>query len=83
MFFLYPIDNRIKLDNFLNNFVGFGLVVGPGSLLRISWHATQWIPILNASNILDYFSERSNPFYDKTCNNEIIKMQRLNPSHLK
>ncbi|XP_074648697.1 mediator of RNA polymerase II transcription subunit 6-like [Tubulanus polymorphus] len=31
---------------------------------------------------MDYFSERSNPFYDRTCNNEIVKMQRLNPDQL-
>ncbi|XP_013394364.1 mediator of RNA polymerase II transcription subunit 6 isoform X2 [Lingula anatina] len=31
---------------------------------------------------MDYFSERSNPFYDRTSNNEIIKMQRLNPEQL-
>lgn len=38
--------------------------------------------MLNQSNILDYFSERSNPFYDRTCNNEVIKMQRLGPDQL-
>ena len=32
---------------------------------------------------MDYFSERTNPFYDKTCNNEIIKMQRLGPEQLR
>ncbi|KAF3814965.1 hypothetical protein GH733_017241 [Mirounga leonina] len=31
---------------------------------------------------LDYFSERSNPFYDRTCNNEVVKMQRLTLEHL-
>ncbi|XP_026674286.1 mediator of RNA polymerase II transcription subunit 6 isoform X2 [Ceratina calcarata] len=31
---------------------------------------------------MDYFSERSNPFYDRTCNNEIVKMQRLSPDQL-
>lgn len=25
---------------------------------------------------MDYFSDRSNPFYDKTCNNEILRMQK-------
>ena len=39
--------------------------------------------MLNPTNIMDYFSERSNPFYDRTCNNETIKMQRLSPEHLK
>ena len=43
--------------------------------LGISWHDSQWIAILNPANILEYFSERSNPFYDRTCNNEVIKMQ--------
>ncbi|KAL8590090.1 Mediator of RNA polymerase II transcription subunit 6 [Nucella lapillus] len=50
--------------------------------LGISWHDSQWIPILNQSNVLDYFSERTNPFYDRTCNNEVIKMQRLSPDQL-
>ncbi|ESO86208.1 hypothetical protein LOTGIDRAFT_129607, partial [Lottia gigantea] len=50
--------------------------------LGISWHDTAWIPILNQNNVMDYFSERSNPFYDRMCNNEMIKMQRLNPDQL-
>lgn len=32
---------------------------------------------------MDYFSEKSNPFYDRTCNNEIVKMQRMNLDQLK
>lgn len=32
---------------------------------------------MNQANVLDYFSERTNPFYDRTCNNEILKMQKL------
>lgn len=50
--------------------------------LHISWHDSAWIPHLNPTNVLEYFCERSNPFYDRTCNNEIVKMQRLNPEQL-
>jgi len=50
--------------------------------LQQTWHDPAWVPILNQSNVMDYFSERSNPFYNRTCNNEIIKMQRLNPEQL-
>ncbi|XP_059159537.1 mediator of RNA polymerase II transcription subunit 6-like isoform X2 [Physella acuta] len=50
--------------------------------LGISWHDTAWIPHLSQANILDYFAERSNPFYDRTCNNEHIKMQRLSPDQM-
>ncbi|XP_069117210.1 mediator of RNA polymerase II transcription subunit 6-like isoform X3 [Argopecten irradians] len=50
--------------------------------LGISWHDSAFIPLLNTSNVMDYFSERSNPFYDHTCNNEIIKMQRLSLDQL-
>lgn len=47
------------------------------SQLRISWHDSAWMPHLNQTNALDYFCQKSNPFYDKECNNEIAKMQRL------
>lgn len=50
--------------------------------LSISWHDTAWLPALDPSNVMDYFSERSNPFYDRTCNNEIVKMQRLSAEQL-
>lgn len=52
------------------------------NMLGISWHDSAWIPNLKPTNVLDYFAERSNPFYDRTCNNEIVKMQRLNPEQL-
>ena len=48
----------------------------PENPLAISWHDSAWIPILSPHNVMDYFSERSNPFYDRHCNNEQIKMQR-------
>ena len=48
----------------------------------LSWHDSAWIPILNPDNVLEYFSQRTNPFYDRTCNNEVIKMQRLDLSQL-
>lgn len=54
----------------------------PDNPLGLSWHDSAWIPILNQGNVMDYFSERSNPFYDRTCNNEMIKMQRLSLDQL-
>ncbi|CAK8680349.1 unnamed protein product [Clavelina lepadiformis] len=50
--------------------------------LSISWFDSAWVPHLNKDNVLDYFAERSNPFYDRTCNNETIRMQRLGLEHL-
>nr|XP_039258646.1 mediator of RNA polymerase II transcription subunit 6-like [Styela clava] len=50
--------------------------------LHLSWHDSAWIPLLNRGNVLKYFSERSNSFYDSQCNNEIIKMQGLSLDHL-
>jgi len=51
---------------------------GPESLLHVSWHNSQWNPnMLNSANVLDYFANSSNPFYDRNCNNELLKMQRL------
>ncbi|KAL9952698.1 hypothetical protein ACROYT_G039990 [Oculina patagonica] len=52
------------------------------SQLGVSWHDSAWIPVLNPGNVLEYFSQRTNPFYDRTCNNEVVKMQRLDPSTL-
>lgn len=49
--------------------------------LGISWHDSAWIPMLSPANVLDYFS-RSDRFYDRQCNNEIIKMQRLSQDQL-
>ncbi|KAG7178027.1 Mediator of RNA polymerase II transcription subunit 6-like [Homarus americanus] len=44
--------------------------------LHISWHDSMWVPHLNSSNIMEYFGERTNPFYSRECNNEFIKMQQ-------
>ena len=51
-------------------------------LLSLSWHDSAWIPALDRGNVMDYFSQRSNPFYDRTCNNEIVRMQRSDPAQL-
>jgi MED6 mediator sub complex component len=58
-------------------------IAGHENALHLSWHDSGWIHSLNSTNVMDYFSERSNPFYDRQCNNEIIKMQRLNSEQLK
>lgn len=55
-----------------------GLAIAQENPLWISWHDSNWIPVLNPANVMDYFSEKSNPFYDRTCNNEIVRMQRQN-----
>ena len=66
----------------LHNFLLRFRRVAAENPLSLSWHDSAWVPMVTATNVLDYFSERSNPFYDRTCNNEIIKMQRLNPDQL-
>ncbi|CAG9766148.1 unnamed protein product [Ceutorhynchus assimilis] len=62
-----------------------GLVAPSGvadNTLAVSWHDSAWIPILNTTNVMEYFSNASNPFFDRTCNNEIVRMQRLSPDQL-
>lgn len=54
----------------------------PQNLLEICWFDSAWIPFLNPSNVLEYFS-KSNSFYDRQCNNEIVKMQRQSLDVLK
>lgn len=72
----------INLLMFFIIFRFFYLMQSTENPLGLSWHDSAWIPVLNPNNIMDYFSERSNPFYDRTCNNEIVKMQRLSPDQL-
>lgn len=38
-------------------------------LLGMSWYDSVWVFFLNFINVLDYFCERSNLFYDYMCNN--------------
>lgn len=45
--------------------------------LSLSWCDRTWLPILNHNNVLNYFAERTNPFYDHTCNNEMLRMRGL------
>lgn len=60
-----------------------GISLSQENPLWISWHDSAWIPSLNPTNIMDYFAEKSNPFYDRTCNNENVKMQRQSLDQLK
>ena len=60
------LDNKLQTDN----------------KLTISWVDSSWVPILNTNNVMDYFSDRRNPFYDASCNNENLKMQRLSLDQL-
>src|SRR6218665_1764181 len=46
-------------------------------LLGTSWSDAKWIPILNEGNILNYFAEKDNPFYERNCNNENLRMRGL------
>ncbi|XP_037958815.1 mediator of RNA polymerase II transcription subunit 6 [Teleopsis dalmanni] len=50
--------------------------------LWVSWHDSSMIATLNGQNVMDYFCRKSNPFYERTCNNETIRMQRLSMEHL-
>lgn len=50
--------------------------------LWVSWHDSQLIPSLNPSNVMDYFSRKSNPFYDRVCNNETVRMQHMSLDQL-
>jgi len=51
-------------------------------LMGIAWSNKQWMGYfpLNGMTVMDYFS--LSPFYERACNNEIVKMQRLEPSVL-
>uniref|UniRef100_A0A8I3WK17 Mediator of RNA polymerase II transcription subunit 6 n=2 Tax=Cebidae TaxID=9498 RepID=A0A8I3WK17_CALJA len=74
---------NLQLPGSSNSLASASRVAGiTDNLLGISWVDSSWIPILNSGSVLDYFSERSNPFYDRTCNNEVVKMQRLTLEHL-
>ena len=45
-------------------------------LLATKWRDSTKLGYLNHHSILDYFCQKSNPFYDSTCNNEMCKMRR-------
>ena len=52
-------------------------------LLAQQWRDSTKLNLLTQQNILDYFCQKSNPFYDSTCNNEMCKMRRQDLSHLR
>ena len=53
------------------------LLSTPENPLSLSWCDRTWLSILNPQNVLNYFAERSNPFYDHTCNNEMLRMRGI------
>ena len=59
-------------------------------LTYLNWCDHAALPMLQQANgnaliVMDYFCKPTNPFYDKTCNNEIMRMQGfgLIPEQLK
>lgn len=64
--------------SFLSCFVlNLNMAASSTNLLGMSWQDHVMAPHINRDNVLDYFSQRSNCFYDVTCNNEICKMQKM------
>ena len=51
-------------------------------LLATTWSDSSKRFLLHQHTILDYFCQKTNPFYDATCNNEMCRMQRRDLSHL-
>lgn len=50
----------------------------PANLLEQSFKNPAWPPnMINAENVLDYFCDPGNIFYDKISDNEQIRMQNL------
>jgi len=46
--------------------------------LATKWKNPIWDPnMLNSGNILNYFCDRGNPFYNNQCNNEKMAMQKI------
>jgi len=58
---------------------GPGSEVAASNQLHVSWNnSTVSANVLSPENILEYFCNPSNPFYERTnCNNEELRMQRL------
>ena len=73
MLYLYDMTS----SNHMSSDCAGGAVSCGNNPLHTSWHDPTWIPSLSTQNVMDYFSERTNPFYDRTCNNEVLKMQRV------
>ena len=49
----------------------------------MSWSDSYFIPWLNETTVLDYFCDTRNPFYSDECNNQLLKMQGVNPEQLR
>ena len=75
LFTLLYLANMAAPNPIANDGIGAGSIAR--NPLHESWHDPAWIPSLSTHNVMDYFSERTNPFYDRTCNNEVLKMQRV------
>jgi len=62
----------------INNFVSFSIE----NKLQLNWSDSSFFPWLNEATVLDYFCDVRNPFYNIGCNNQLLKMQNINPEQL-
>lgn len=56
--------------------------LGSTNKLHVSWSDSTFFPWLNQTTVLNYFCNPNNPFYNNNCNNEILRMQNINPDQL-
>lgn len=49
---------------------------------NITCYEPNWSPIVSREILMNLFSDKSNPLYDSTCNNEILRMQKMSMENL-